>query len=182
MRYFISDLHLFHTNILRLVKGVRFGGQEFFILKNLKKLSNKDTLYVLGDFAWTMKEENLLKEFSRLPFKKVLIRGNHDFRFKGKLSKIFDDVYDFLLIDVRGKNVLLSHFPALDLRTFRFSEKQMAVDKLYKELNASLLLHGHVHWNAYGIFCGCHLKKIRCLNVNVEFRRFQPISEAELPI
>ncbi|WP_456456120.1 metallophosphoesterase [Thermovibrio sp.] len=183
MNYFISDTHFFHRNILNLNPLKRKEGFESLILSRLKVLTSEDTLYVLGDFAWKLPQDfkNLWSSFS---FKKVLIRGNHDWRFKDEqLKELFDEVYPFSLsIKVKGKKVLLCHFPSLDLRTYRYLELQRRITQEYKKGGFSLLIHGHVHWNPFGVFCGCHLNCVKCINVNVEFTNFKPVSEKELPL
>ncbi len=183
MNYFISDTHFFHKNILKLNPLKRKKGFEDLILSSLEDLNSEDTLYLLGDFAWEL-PEGFKELWSSFPFKKVLIKGNHDWRFKDEqLRELFDEVYPFSLsLEVKGKMVLLCHFPSLDLRTYRFLELQKKITQEFKEKNFHLLLHGHVHWNPFGVFCGCHLNCVKCLNVNVEFVGFKPLSEEELPL
>jgi len=182
MKYFISDTHFFHRNILKLCPLKRFPNFEEKILENLKRrIKSGDTLYHIGDFSWTDSEE-LLKSWLEIPGRKVLIKGNHDWHFKN-LSLYFDEVVEFSeIIEVNGKKVLLCHFPSKDLRTFRYLELQRKVTEIYKSQGCSLLIHGHVHWNPYGIFCGCHLNRVKCLNVNVEFTNYRALSEEELPL
>ena len=182
MRYFISDTHFFHRNILKLCPLKRFPNFEEKILENLKRrIKSGDTLYHIGDFSWTDSEE-LLKSWLEIPGRKVLIKGNHDWHFKN-LPLYFDEVVEFSeIIEVNGKKVLLCHFPSKDLRTFRYLELQKKVTEIYKSQGCSLLIHGHVHWNPHGIFCGCHLNRVKCLNVNVEFTNYRALSEEELPL
>ncbi|MEO2082768.1 MAG: metallophosphoesterase [Desulfurobacteriaceae bacterium] len=184
MLYFISDTHFKHENILRLNPLKRKKGFEVQIIDNLKvQLKEGDTLYHLGDFAWSLDEE-LLDAWRSIPGKKILVKGNHDNFFgDSDLLLYFDEVINFsTVVKIREKNVLLCHYPALDLRTFRFKELQRKVEKVFKGSGSVLLLHGHVHWNPYCVFCGCHLKGIRCFNVNVEFNGNRAVSEEELPL
>ncbi|MEO2068573.1 MAG: metallophosphoesterase family protein [Desulfurobacteriaceae bacterium] len=182
MRYFISDTHFFHRNILKLNPLKRKEGFEEAILENLKiTLKDDDVLYHLGDFSWKLNDE-FLKAWKEIPGKKILVKGNHDFRAReGKLRRFFDEVIEeYAIIKIKGKRVLLSHYPALDLRTYRFPEIQEKIVKVYFNNSCSLLVHGHVHWNRFGVLCGCHLKGIKCKNVNVEFTDYKPVSEEEL--
>lgn len=182
MKYFISDTHFYHRNILNLCSQKRKPGFEELIFLNLKKqLKNCDVLYHIGDFSWD-DSDKFLKLWRSLPAKKILIKGNHDWRFKNSYL-YFDEVVEFFTITyVRGKKVLLCHFPSRDLRTYRYKEFQERVTEIYHKESCSLLIHGHVHWNPYCIFCGCHLNGVKCLNVNVEFTGFRAVSEEELPL
>ena len=182
MKFFISDTHFFHRNILRLCPLKRKPGFEQLILENLKRqLKPGDVLYHLGDFSWEDSEE-LLKRWRELPGRKVLIKGNHDWHFKN-LELYFDEIVEFSIsIYVGSKKVLLCHFPSRDLRTYRYRELQERITEIYKRENCSLLIHGHVHWNPYGVFCGCHLNGVKCFNANVEFTGYRAVSEGELPL
>ncbi|WP_457678603.1 metallophosphoesterase [Thermovibrio sp.] len=184
MEYFIADCHFFHKNIVKLNPLKRKEGFEEVILNNLlSTLTVEDVLFVVGDFAWRLSEE-FKDRWLSIPGKKVLIKGNHDFWFRNsKLKPYFDEIYDFShSITVNGKKVLLCHFPSRDLRTYRYLELQERITKEYKEGGFSLLIHGHVHWNPYGVFCGCHLNCVKCFNANVEFINYKPVSVKELPL
>ncbi len=184
MDYFIADCHFFHANIIRLNPLKRKPGFEERVLSNLRSsLKEGDRLFVLGDFTWRLPED-FLDLWNSIPGKKYLIMGNHDYWFKEEeLSPFFDQIFPFThTLEVDGKRLLLCHFPSKDLRTYRYLELQKMVTEEFKEGNYSLLLHGHVHWNPYGVFCGCHLNCVKCLNVNVEFTGFKPISLKELPL
>ena len=184
MNYFIADCHFFHSNIVRLNPLKRKPGFERQILESLRAvLREGDRLFVIGDFAWRL-PEGFLEEWTSLPGEKILVMGNHDWWFKeGELSPFFDRIYDFSCpVEVGNKKVLLCHFPSKDLRTYRYLELQERITREFKRGDYSLLIHGHVHWNPYGVFCGCHLNCVKCLNVNVEFTGFKPISEEELPL
>ncbi|GAB6077008.1 metallophosphoesterase [Desulfurobacterium crinifex] len=184
MRYFISDTHFFHRNILRLNSLKRKPGFEEIVVENLKRtLKEDDVLYHLGDFIWKL-EKGFLEVWKSISGRKILVKGNHDYRFKNEeLRPFFDEIYEFYtVVEIKGKNVLLSHFPAFDLRTYRYKEIQAKIWKLYRDLKCSLLLHGHVHWNPSGVFCGCHLRGVKCRNVNVEFTGYMPVLEEELSL
>ena len=182
MKYFISDTHFFHKNILKLCPHKRKPGFENLILENLKsQLRSSDILYHMGDFSW-VDSDYLLKKWRDLPGRKILIKGNHDWHFKN-LELYFDEIVEFsTVIYIKGKKVLLCHFPSKDLRTYRYRELQERVTELYHGEACSLLIHGHVHWNPYCVFCGCHLNCVKCFNVNVEFTGYRAVSEEELPL
>jgi len=184
MLYFTADFHLFHSNIINLNPLKRKPGFEEEIFKNLLGvLKEGDTLFIVGDFAWEL-PEGFSETWLSLPGRKVLIKGNHDWWFKDEeLQPLFDEIYHFShLIEVKGKKVLLCHFPSLDLRTYRYRELQAKITEEFRGSGAELLIHGHVHWNPYCVFCGCHLNRVKCINVNVEFHGYKPVSLEELPL
>ncbi|WP_457600616.1 metallophosphoesterase [Hydrogenivirga sp.] len=180
MIYFTSDTHLYHTNILRLNPAVRRRGFEESILGNLEEtLQEGDILYHLGDFTWQLHDpEGFLERWKALPARKVLLMGNHDHRYgRSVLLEFFDEVYEFsLILETQGRRLLLSHYPALDLKTERFPEIQDRVEGEFFKEGCDLLVHGHVHYNGEGPMCGCLLRGVPCVNVNVELHEFKPVS------
>ena len=180
MIYFLSDTHFYHFNILKLNPEVRKLGYELEILENLESIVKEgDTVYHLGDFTWQLQDElGVLERWKRLPGRKVLVMGNHDHRFgREALGEFFDEIHEFsLILEVGGLRLLLSHYPVLDLRTQRFPERQEKVKELFLKENCDLLIHGHVHHNGGGPTCGCSLKGVPCVNVNVEFWEFSPVN------
>lgn len=80
MDFVIADTHFYHKNIIDYCKRP-FNSVEQMNIELIKNwndfVSNKDTIYVLGDFALTNKEK--IKELcEKLNGKKILIKGNHD--------------------------------------------------------------------------------------------------------
>ena len=80
MVFFTSDLHLGHRNIIRLCNRP-FSSidemDEYLIEKWNKKVTNADTVYILGDLMF--RNEKPPEEYLRqLRGKKHLIIGNHD--------------------------------------------------------------------------------------------------------
>ena len=180
MLYFISDTHFYHENILKLNPDFRFPFFEEVILENLEKtLKPGDILYHLGDFTWHLDDRRgILRRWKALPCRKVLVRGNHDSRFSDRdLGEFFDEIEEFsLVVEHSGVRLLLSHYPALDLRTGRFPDLQLEVERTFTDEGCDLLIHGHVHRGRDGRACGCCLKGIPCFNVNVEYSDFRPVS------
>ena len=84
MNFYISDLHLGHKNILKYdnrpwktIEDMTIG-----VINNWNKVvSQKDDVYILGDFAFQnsyMTPFLITDVLSRLNGKKYLILGNHD--------------------------------------------------------------------------------------------------------
>ncbi len=141
MNYYISDLHLFSKN--QTIEGLNFDGRPFkdiqemhgVILNNWNsRVTNGDTVYILGDVSNRGKNEDLIAFVARLKGKKVLILGNHcdvrDYRYK----QLFHEIHDYLEItDYANKQaykLVLCHYPILMWNG---------------QHNGTILLYGHLH-------------------------------------
>lgn len=150
MNFYISDLHLNHKNVTK--EGKDFDNRGFDTLKDMheyiekkwnNKVTNGDTVYILGDCVWKL-DENIISMFARLKGKKILILGNHDNRSlkDRRFSILFDEIvpYKEITDNANGKNynLVLQHFPI------------MMWNNQHK---GSIHLYGHVHnseeWNFY---------------------------------
>ena len=141
MKYYISDLHLFHRNVTRA--GKNFDDRPFDDLDEMHgvvkekwnaKVTNEDTVYILGDLAMRGTQEDLIAFVSTLNGHKVMIRGNHDNLKDPRYIQLFDEICDYKEIrdTLGGEDVklVLCHYPIL-----------MWKDQHY----GSILLYGHVH-------------------------------------
>lgn len=82
--YTIGDLHLsFSSEKPMDVFGDNWLGHSDKIKDNwINKITQEDYVILLGDFSWAMYLEESLKDFEfldKLPGKKILIKGNHDY-------------------------------------------------------------------------------------------------------
>ncbi len=141
MNYYISDLHLFHNNVTKA--GRDYDDRPFkdfdemhSIIKEKwnKKVTNADTVYIVGDVAMRGTNEDLIAYVSTLKGKKVLILGNHDDVKDLRYRTLFDEICPYKEItDSLGKEtvkVILCHYPIL----------------MWKDQHkGSILLYGHVH-------------------------------------
>jgi len=120
--WFTSDQHFGHKNIIKLC-GRPFSSVEemdsFIISYWNDCISNKDTIYVLGDFAW----KNPKPYIERLRGNKIFIIGGHDKKLKG------DNLVEVKINDVW---FVLCHYPLYSWN---------------KEHYGSIHLHGHIHNN-----------------------------------
>lgn len=129
--FFISDLHFGHRRIVEFGKSTgtiyRTGEDHIenmhHIIKNWNSVVNKrDTVYVLGDIAFSLDGFDALGELNG---NKTMIRGNHDTNFTTEQwLKHFKSV-DSL---IKYKGYWLSHPPIHPL-----------------ELRGKKNIHGHVH-------------------------------------
>lgn len=153
MNYYISDLHLFHKNIIRLANRPFKDVNEMHktIMTNWNnKVKENDTVYIIGDISFGGADTDMI--LSKLNGRKVLIKGNHD----NRRSKFISDTHQYLKINDGDKQIILFHYPILEW------------DGFYK---GYIHLYGHVHDktpkmpdNAYNVSCEVSNYTPRTLN------------------
>ena len=75
MNYYIADIHFGHDNIRKYSR--RLEEMDKTIIENWNnKISNKDDIYIQGDFSY--KSKNVILYLEALKGKKHVIIGNHD--------------------------------------------------------------------------------------------------------
>lgn len=94
MIYSISDLHLDYSGKKTMeLFGDNWSNYENRIFENWKNtVKDEDLVLIAGDISWAMTIDEAYKDLSRiekLPGKKVLIKGNHDYWWSS-LKKIND--------------------------------------------------------------------------------------------
>lgn len=135
--YFASDLHFSHDNIRTWESENRghYNSVEEMDADMIKRwnemISEEDTIYYLGDFAFKSKKQEIIGYLEKLNFKEmVCVFGNHDNKSFRDAIKQFSNIEgkwaDRLKVD--GKLLYLSHFPMV------IGERK----GLYS-------LHGHLH-------------------------------------
>ncbi|MDO4304319.1 MAG: metallophosphoesterase family protein [Bacillota bacterium] len=142
MRYYISDLHFFHTNMNEHMDKRGFASaeamNEYMIDKWNSRVRNNDEVVILGDLSLgSVRETNEL--LTRLKGKLYLIEGNHD-RFLHKSE--FDAgrfvwIKPYAELHDNNRKVILSHYPI-----FCYNG-QYQLDK--KGNPRTYMLYGHVH-------------------------------------
>jgi len=186
VRWFTSDQHFGHTNIIaycdRPFNSVWHMRTELIAHWNAC-VGEGDQVYVLGDF--TMGSMNDLGHLgAALNGEKFLVPGNHDECWRGKRNikrapygyagfTILDDAVD---IDMEGGVVArMCHFPLSEPGAVTRSGEPY-VDRFthYRPTVAKgqWLLHGHVH-NAWKV-------KDHQINVGVDVWDYYPVSETEI--
>lgn len=148
MRYYISDLHFFHSNLNdRMDKRGFASGEamnEYMIRQWNDRVHKNDEVVILGDLS-VGKAEETNEIIRRLKGKLYLITGNHD-RF---LQKKEFDASRFVWIKPYGeihdnnRRIILSHYPV-----FCYNGQYLR-DK--KGNPRTYMLYGHVH-NTYDEF------------------------------
>ncbi len=172
MRFFTSDLHFHHTNVIQFCNrpwhDVEAMNQGLIDAWNAK-VTDADEIYVIGDmfFCGTIKAKKIL---AKLRGQKHLIMGNHDW---GKIKKHraeefgFKFIVDQFCLRIAGQDVILNHFPYEGDHT----EEVRFKDKRPTDVGG-WLLHGHVHsaWRIKG----------KQINVGVDVWDYLPVNERDI--
>jgi len=109
MIYLTSDTHFSHYNIIKYCNRPFYSAKEMneVLIANWNStVSPEDTIFHLGDFALTKREESA-EIISRLNGYKILIRGNHDRSLQVMKELGFDEVYN----EYQYEGWLLKHHP-----------------------------------------------------------------------
>ncbi len=163
MKYFSSDWHLGHTNIIKYCQRPFIGAEEMdaAIFKNFfNTVKAGDEFYYLGDLSFHF--ESVARTITLLHgagIKTTILVGNHDNWHNGlrQLARTFEIelVHGFLDLNIDGQLVTLCHY---------------AMMSYYKSHFNAWLLYGHHHSNVSKIVEG---KK---MNVGVDQNNFLPVS------
>lgn len=136
-RFFTSDQHFFHKNILVLQKGTRIGGSVEEMHEAIIEIWNKtvkpnDRVDILGDFSFGNPAKTL-DILVKLNGRLYLTKGNHDHWTNPILNSYFQDVHKDIRIEkFDGKYIVMCHYPMA--RWDRMG-------------HGSYHLHGHSHGN-----------------------------------
>ncbi len=125
MNYYFADMHLFSKN--QTCEGrVNHDNRPFATVDEMHaymfdhwngKLTNGDTIHLLGDISMRGKNDALISFVSQLKGKKVLIKGNHDDLSDYRYTQLFHEICGFKAIsdsfDGRSYKIFMSHCPML---------------------------------------------------------------------
>lgn len=152
MIYLTSDTHFNHKKIMEYENRPFESVEEMnkILIENWNKtVSNKDTIYHLGDFAWG-NQETIKSIVNKLNGYKILIKGNHD---RGH-SKLW--WHDVGFNDVIDGGIILEEF-------YLLSHEPMYMNSHMPYVN----IHGHLHSNK--------MEGNQYYNVGVELHEYKPI-------
>lgn len=189
MRYFTSDTHFGHKNI------IEYCGRPFKTVEEMNQtmidnwnalVKPEDTIYHIGDVSF-MKQEESYKVVHQLNGHKILIRGNHDRGIGAMKAMGFDEVYDQLQIEINGETLWLAHHPYPYIEYDPYIEDHDDPDAHHYQIRdegqpkddfKTWLLCGHVHqsWRTKQ-FKG---RKNGMINVGVDVWDFKPISDEKV--
>jgi len=169
MIYFTADTHFCHGNIIgscnRPYKDVQEMNREM-IKKWNSYVTDRDEVYILGDFLYKGTGREANKILSQLKGRKYLIKGNHeryltDPEFK---PEAFEWIKDYHVLTYEGIELILFHYPIL---------------QWHKSHRGSIHLYGHVHNSGErDTEFGEKLRMLgpRAVNVGVDVNDFYPVS------
>lgn len=167
-KYFTSDLHFYHKNIIRFCKRPYSGTDEMIdgLLKNIKEKTKRgDIIYSLGDmFLESKKRLETIEKIEQLERTFINIKGNHD------SSDNPFTICDFLILHkIFGQETIsLAHKPSNE-----FENKE-----IFKTLGIKIHICGHVH----SLWKSAYDESLDVINVNVgvDVWNYSPVSCGEL--
>lgn len=154
MKYYISDTHFGHKNVLKLdnrpFQTIEENDEEIIRRWN-ERVKKDDSVYILGDFSWNNRK--IADYAKRLNGQKHLILGNHDYESEvKKVEDCFASVSLFKKVYDEGRTVTLCHYPipcyARDyMLTHYMLYGHLHMTAEYKDM---LNLQRHIQrWNAF---------------------------------
>lgn len=151
-----SDTHFLHANILKYSPDTRpfTTAQEMttaLIEDWNSKVSYTDTVYHLGDFAFT-NIETATTIANQLNGRIILIQGNHDTKFvkHETFCKKFESIHQYHEFKYNKVNIILCHYPILRWNRMHYG---------------SVHFYGHVHGRPTG------LEKYRACDVGIDAQK-----------
>ena len=149
MNYYISDMHLFYRSQVR-EGGINYDNRPFETLEEMHqhflthwntKVTNADTVYILGDVAPQGRRNDVVALVAQLKGRKILVRGNHDDMSDYRFARLFEEIVDYLEVkdSANGENykLVLCHYPILCWKN---------------QHRGTILLYGHTHNSAEEAF------------------------------
>lgn len=150
--FFIADPHFGHEKIIQICNRPFENLEEMhnkMITKWNNKITDEDTVYILGDLSFKMNKQDIIKILRQLKGKKVLIKGNHD-KYAGQrdFDECFEKVCDYLQISEDKQQIILSHYPIIDYAGMYYGAK---------------MIYGHIH-NKYIPHKDMYCVSVECIN------------------
>lgn len=171
MVFFTADTHFGHENVIRFCDRPFASVEEMneTMIRNWnERVTDKDTVYILGDMFFRCKIETVEDILKRLKGQKYLIVGNHDGSWMSKMDykKYFVNVQPFLETNDGQNTFVCCHYPMLSWR-------HQARHNFY-------MIHGHIHNDTAMDFWPLLVARERALNAGVDLNGFKPVTLAEL--
>lgn len=187
MRYYSSDQHFYHANIIRFCDRPFSSVEEMneILIKNWNDIVKEDDeVIVVGDFSMAFRSVEIFTK--RLSGRKILIAGNHDFchpthkKSRDKenqkkwtqryLDNGWAEVHLKMELDLPGIGIVnVSHLPYKGGGDSGYEDRH---EKHRLENDERWLICGHVH-SSWKI-------KDKQINVGVDVWNYKPISEEEV--
>ena len=149
--FITSDLHFYHKGVMNFCASTRPWDSVDAMTEGLishwnSLVSDSDTIYHLGDFAFANKTKTRAV-LDRLNGQKVFIMGNHDNHNKNVLSE-YGEVFDYKWLRYEGFKIALFHFPIVF-----WNEIDHGSLHFYGHMHNDYQHHGRsmdVGWDAHG--------------------------------
>lgn len=148
MNYYISDLHFCCRN--QTAEGKNYDNRPYANTAQMhadmlrrwnSKVTNGDTVYILGDVGIRGKNDELITLVARLNRKKILVIGNHDDVSDLRYRTLFHDICHYKELtdcfDEKAYKLVLCHYPIL---------------MWTGQHKGTILLYGHTHATAEETF------------------------------
>lgn len=172
MKFYLSDLHLAHSNIIPACSRPFPTVEEmdhFLIQAWHDRLRKRDEIFVVGDLMFLSRKMDPLPYLNALKGPRIhLILGNHDFWINRvpKPERFFISLLPVLRTTDGGKDLLLCHDPAQGLPLLGPNET---------------LIYGHTHNNTNRPY-EAELRRLgdRALNCGADITGFRPVTLDEL--
>ncbi|MBE5955643.1 MAG: hydrolase [Lachnospiraceae bacterium] len=167
-KYYISDLHFGHENVIRFDNRPfkSAGEMDYIMMENwCNRVQEEDEVYILGDFCYRA-EKGPVWYLKRLPGKKHLIIGNHDektLKYPGALD-YFESVDHIMQIDDKGKQICLCHYPMAEWTAYHRN---------------SYHIYGHIH-NRLSDTCLLMRNRKNAYNAAACINHYRPSTLAEI--
>ena len=151
--YFIADLHFGHQNIINMCNRPFVDIEDMkhqLINKWNNKVSDNDTVYILGDLSFKMSKEEIIKILKKLNGNKILIKGNHD-KYIGQrdFDECFKEIHNYLQIVGENKEqIILCHYPIIDFAGM---------------YHGAHMVYGHIH-NKYIPHKNMYCASVECID------------------
>lgn len=140
MIYFTADLHAFHKKILEYdnlehICGDLESYQKLIIKTWNDRITDEDTVYLLGDTAVGGRNGDIFNFLKNLKGIKYLIKGNHEKEIMkcAYLRDYFEWIKDYFVLDYDKYRFVLMHYP---------------IEEWLNKGYNSIHLHGHSHGNS----------------------------------
>ncbi len=161
--FYIADTHFGHDNIIRLCNRPFKNAEEMdkVLIENWNSVvTDKDDVYILGDFAYRFEQGKLQQYLESLKGRKYMILGNHDKDIRRNAhNDAFVWVKDYADISDNGRRVILSHYPMVEWNGF---------------FRGSIHLYGHIHNNVDNAAYSIMSKIANAYNVGADILDYTP--------
>jgi len=160
MKFYISDLHFGHENIIRLCHRPFSGVEQMdeTLIENWNKVVKPDDeVYVLGDIVFRSSKKPT-EYFERLNGKKYLVKGNHD-KVDKSWKPYFEWIKEYAEIYDNDRKIILSHYPMVEWNGY---------------FKGTTHLFGHIHNNVQNQAFKVMVNVKNAYNVGVEILDYTP--------